>query len=463
MPAQLLMVALDGSDGHLIDRMTRAGELPHLAALRQRGMFRFLDNSDEMSDDSIWASFHFGAPLAEHGRYHYLRPLKSGKIGMGVNEEDGSRTFWARLSARGLSVAVLDIPKCPRPVALNGIQLADWLVHGRYFKGPQSYPPDLAPETVARFGAPARSWCDFHQDLPDDDQIRAMLADFLDWIEMKRRAALHHLAARDWDLFVVGFKEAHCAGHGLWQLADPGHAEYDADRVARLGDPIGTIYRALDAALGDLVAAAGPEAEIVAFSNSFMEPNGTVLHLQEALAARIDADLTARYGRFSEAANNRLRALRGRPLRHLCQTVPSNENHVALRLSRRDPARFDAMMDDTLTLLAGITDPETGQPVFDRIDRPSTLRTGASADVLPDIVAWCRPNAMPAALASNSLGRIEAEGRRMRPGNHSMGGAVIAAGPRVAALAPTLVNMSDFAGLAEAVFFGPAADSTSAA
>lgn len=439
------MVGLDGSDGHLLDRLTGTGDLPHLARLRDRGAFKLLDNADEMSDDSIWASFQFGVPLSDHGRYHYLQPRSSGRMRMAVTQEDADDTFWSKLSARGMRVGVIDIPKCPRPKPLNGVHLADWRVHGRYFNGPQSYPPELADETVAAFGAQTRSWCDFHQELPDDDTIREMLADFLASVEMKRRASLKHLENGDWDLFLVGFKEAHCAGHGLWHLADPNHADYDAQRVARVGDPVGTIYRALDAAVGDLVTAAGSQADVVVFSNSFMQPNGSVLHLQDPLVAKINAVLTGEHMQFRDWLGNGVRALRRWPKEPMCRFVPSNENHVALRLSRRDPKRFARMLEQTVGLLSGVTDADTGLPVFDRIVLSSTDQAGAARDVMPDIVAWCRTNALPQTLTSNGLGQITAAGRRMRPGNHSMGGAVIAAGAKATDLSAGLENMSDFA------------------
>ena len=441
MSAKLLIIALDGADGRLLDAMSRSGEMATLAQLRSRGAFRFLDNRAEMSDDSIWASFQYGAPLADHGRYHFLVPLTSGGTRMAVKYEDGRQTFWCRLSAQGLSVCVIDVPKCPVPVALNGIQLADWSVHGHYFKAPQSFPPELAGQVVAELGAQECKSCDYHQQTLDDEQLRGIVADLLASVEAKRRLSCEQLRRAAWDMAIIGFKEAHCAGHGLWQFADRQHAEFDAARVSRLGDPVGQVYRALDAAICDLLAAAGSGTEVLVFSNCFMEPNGSIDHLRQLLCNRLDGVLSRR------------RDPSGYQSRRLCTLLEANDNQLALRLARHDPALFASLLGETAALLAGLRDASTGQPVFERIERPSTERRGRARDRLPDIVAWCRPNVIPEAVVSPEVGRIEAPVQRMRPGNHAMGGAVFATGPRVSALSDRLFNVSDFAAVAQAFFF----------
>jgi hypothetical protein len=445
MSSKLLIIALDGADGRLLDVMSRSGAMPSLAALRAKGAFRFMDNRAEMSDDSIWASFQFGAPLADHGRYHFMVQLASGGTRMAVKFEDGRRTFWHQLSAQGLSVCIIDVPKCPVPVPLNGIQLTDWSVHGHYFKAPQSYPLELAGQVVAAHGTQECKWCDYHQPLLDDEQVGVIVGDLLASVEAKRKVACEQLGRAAWDMAIIGFKEAHCAGHGLWQFADRQHAEYDAARLSRLGDPVGRVYRALDEAIGDLLAAAGSGTEVLVFSNCFMEPNGSILHLGKQLRDRMNEELSRRHGGGPDASSH--------PPHPFCALLDANDNQLALRLPRHDQALFVTLLGETTALLAGLLDAGTGQPVFDRIERPSTQPQGKARGRLPDILAWCKPNVTPQAIVSPVLGRIEAPVQRMRPGNHSMGGAVFAAGPRVSALAGRLVNVSDFAGVAQAFFF----------
>jgi hypothetical protein len=51
-------------------------------------------------------------------------------------------------------------------------------------------------------------------------------------------AAWHYLQGDQLDLFLVGFKKAHCATHLLWDLVDPRHPDHEAGRSERLGHPL---------------------------------------------------------------------------------------------------------------------------------------------------------------------------------------------------------------------------------
>lgn len=141
------------------------------------------------------------------------------------------------------------------------------------FPKPRSQPTELAAEVVDRFGPAPASRCGHAQpDLADDD-IRDFVRNLRASAAMKRAAGLHFLASEPWDLFLLAIKEGHCASHVFWDF-DPGHPAHDPGRRARLGDPVMAILRDIDAAVGDLLGAAGPAAEVVVFSTNDFEPTG---------------------------------------------------------------------------------------------------------------------------------------------------------------------------------------------
>ena len=149
------MVALDGADGSLLERWIADGSLPNLAALRSRGGARKLSAPQGVTDDALWASFQFCSGLGKHGRYHYVQRIDSGEMGLAYLNEAGRDSFWDTLSNQGRRVAIFDVPKCGLPKAINGIHLADWLVHGRNFKQPKSY-PESWPARLLRSSARLR-------------------------------------------------------------------------------------------------------------------------------------------------------------------------------------------------------------------------------------------------------------------------------------------------------------------
>jgi hypothetical protein len=375
-----------------------------------------LDAPAGITDDGLWACLQYASGLGEHGRYHHRQRRRNGTFGLPSIDEGDMPRFWDRLSDAGHRLAIIDLPKCAPPRPINGIHLADWEVHGRYAHKPQSFPVELADEVVARFGAAPPSRCNHAlAALPDADVVE-MLGHLERGIAQKREAALHYLGQEDWDLFIVGFKEAHCAGHALWDLADASHPEHDARRNEQLGQPMRKVMRLLDAAVGDLIEAAGPDAEVVVFSTSRIVPNGSLEHLMPEVVERLNIALGDR------GLPRRLRQAIRRP--PPLEILPYNENCAALRVhggtgvAERAVAVFDEM-----------TAPESGEKAFDRIERPSQTERGPRAAQLPDILLHYKPGLMPVALKSPRLGTFGAAIPSIRPGNHAPGLFVIAAGP----------------------------------
>lgn len=455
MTARCLMIALDGADGALLDRWSADGTLPNLAALRARGAATRLSAPEGLTDDALWASFQYATGLGEHGRYHFFQRLNSGEIGMAHRDEADRETFWDTLSSQGLRVAVFDVPKCRLPRPINGLHLADWLVHGRNFPEPKSYPESLAGEVVEHFGAAPPSRCGYEGPVLSDAEVLEVAANLRTAVAMKRAAGLHYLASGVWDLFIIAFKEAHCAGHTLWDLVDARHTGHNASRAALLGEPLWAIFSDLDAAVGDLIAAAGPDAVVAAFSPTDFEPNATLDHLMPAIVKRLNQDLgETLITRAVGQVQGRISSMHARPP---CELLPYNENCTALRINPprsifgRSPIRGrskDQILEQVEFRLRELTDGDTGQPVVAAIDRPSAEHVGKRAAALPDLLIRYAAGTIPRAVVSPRLGRFEAERPKARPGNHASGGFLILAGEVVAA---SVIAMQDLGPLAAKV------------
>lgn len=453
MTARLLMIALDAADGRLLDEWTISGALPNLAALRARGAMRRLTAPFGVTDDGLWGSFQYGVPVGEHGRYHYRLRLAGGKLGMAHLEEGDRDAFWVDLSRRGQRVAVIDVPKCPRPRPLNGIHLVDWLVHGRYFSEPLSYPGRLASEIVARFGPAPPSRCDYRQEELGDDDVREIVGNLRVAVSQKRAAGLHCLAAEPWDLFVIGFKEAHCAGHGLFDLFEGRHPGYDPARSARLGEPVRRIFVDLDAAIGDLTACAGSSAEVVVFSTSDIEPNGSLDHLMPEVVERLNRCLADRHAKPVVRLIGALPGGWAAKAMRYCEVLPYNENFGAMRVYRKGPTggSRERLIQEIEAMLGELVDAETGQSVVASTARPSSEFEGARAAALPDILIHYATGVFPRTVQASWAGRIAADTPRMRPGNHAGGGLLIAAGEVVTRSLGSVNAIEDLAPLAAKV------------
>jgi hypothetical protein len=476
MSARLLIIGLDGADGGTLDRASRDGTLPNIAALRARGQAWALSSALGATDDALWASFQYGVDVGEHGRYSYEIPTSSGQLVSAFTDELDRKTFWDELSRQDLRVAVLDVPKCRPPRALNGIHLADWLVHGRYFHSrPLAYPEALADDILTRFGAAPPSRCGYEYAALNDDEVLMARDNLLRAVGQKLAAGLHFLSAESWDLFIIGFKEAHCSCHMFWELADPEHAKYDAGRVARLGNPVLDVLMKQDAAIADLVAAAGPNANVVVFSTSDFTPNGTILHLMPKILERMNRYIGMPAGErmlyLMPKVLERVKryfGVRGGErvllaLLRLCRRVAPprvwsvlySDNACALRVPRRPEdtaARYAQRLDLIAALARELVDVDDGLPVVSTVTRPAFEYAGKRVARLPHLLLHFRKNISSRAVISPRLGTIEAlRPDNIRSGNHEAGGFAFAIGPAADVAVAQVKSMQDFASLAEKI------------
>jgi len=69
---RVIVIGFDGMDPRLCERMMDAGELPHLARMRQQGGFQPLETSMPPQSPVAWASFITGANPGVHGIFDFI-------------------------------------------------------------------------------------------------------------------------------------------------------------------------------------------------------------------------------------------------------------------------------------------------------------------------------------------------------------------------------------------------------
>lgn len=271
MPAQLLVIGLDAAEATLIEQWAADGLMPAFAKLASRAEPIRLGNPLETLPGAIWPEITNGMPGGKEARFYHSRKLHTGEAGfrrIEADEVDVTRSYWAAAGAAGKRVAVFDQPQSLPAKSLNGVQLFEWGVHDRSF-GTVSDPPELLDEITERYGAYPVESC--------DEEHRGETAGYLDLLdrliqaaEMKERLYLDQLESADWDLFACCFSEMHCTGHQFWHYHDPSDRAHEPDADPRLKDAIQTVYRRVGEAVGKLIAAAGPDANVLVFTSHGM-------------------------------------------------------------------------------------------------------------------------------------------------------------------------------------------------
>jgi predicted AlkP superfamily phosphohydrolase/phosphomutase len=457
MAPRVLLVGFDATEYRLVEAWSRSGDLPNLQSLRARGVRGRLRGPVAMGDDAAWASFYTGLSPARHGRYffHVMRP-GSYKSPFWSDPDLRAAPFWEVLSRRGRRIALVDVPKSPLSGTINGIQLADWRVHGRDHERTCSHPPELAESVLARFGDDEMeslrsdsAACQLGYDAGFD--YAGFSCQLLRGVEQKTALATELVAQEAWDLFAVVFKEGHCAGHKMWHLQDPQHHVHPGEGNGADPDALKRIYQALDRALGALLAHAGPDTTVIAFSDLGMSSNFTGMHLFARLLLRLDMARRDWTGRIRLAGGLAALAVGTRLLRRdgesharrirLFYDVVHGEQSSGIRFNvvGREPsglvqpgAELGAHVEWLEAALLELVDPESGRRLVRKVVRADHAYPGEHRDRLPDLLVVWERSAPIFAVQSPRVGTIRAPDPRLRTGGHIDDGWFVAAGPSVA-------------------------------
>ena len=483
MSARILLLGIDAGHNAELERWVADGTLPTLGALVARGLVGATESLEGFFVGATWPSFATGASPAEHG-VHSLVQLAPGtyELHRDLDRFLTREPFWAHLGRAGYRVAILDVPLSSVSPDLNGIQMVEWGSHDAVH-GFRTWPRGLAGEVRAHFGVhPMTDSCDLDHRSPE--QFVAFTRRLVEGVQRKAALTRHYLRGGEWDLFAQVFTEAHCAGHQAWHLHDSTVPGWDEDVAAFTGDPLREVYRAIDAALGEILADVGRDTLVVVLASHGMSYRVGAQFLLGELLGRLGAappaPLAVRPGRLEtvlargwaftppklrapvRAVRRYVEYRRGarawpRPLpAHLtdgrCFVVDNGlvVGGIRLNLAGREPrgvlppALVPEFRDELTAALREIVDVDVGRPLVARVLDTDRLYAGPSRHQLPDLlVEWSQERALGSATVgggrgavvratSRRIGSVGGTNRYCRSGDHRRGGLFVAVGPGLA-------------------------------
>jgi predicted AlkP superfamily phosphohydrolase/phosphomutase len=464
---RVAVIGLDAADPGLLRHWAAAGKLPTIARLLVDGTCMPVRNPPGLYVGAVWPTLFTGVPPTRHRRYCYEQIIggsyQTRAFGVG---DYGAEPFWNELARRGLKVAIVDVPKSPT-TTLPGTFVWDWGTHDPEPAGFHCSPEDLNATLQTRFGTDPVGVCDHYQGTAES--LRALQERLLVRIEKKTSLLLELARKPEWDLFFGVFSESHCAGHQYWSLHDAADHLHDAAVARMLGDPIETVYRAMDHALGRVVAALPPETVVFVVASHGMDSHYDANFLLPDMIAlmhtsRVRADSVGLMQRVWHRLPARLRAAIRPPLVTAGQwlsrrragappglgsalrspapsrlryfAVPNNDAHGAVRINLAgrepegcvQPADLEDAIDDLREGLMGFINEDTGRPVVEAIHRIGDLYPGEPVTDLPDlIIDWDR-SAPITRLRSSKYGRVDRRQASRRTGDHRPTGLLVARG-----------------------------------
>jgi len=268
MRRRVLAIGLDGYEQSLGETLMAEGELPCLAALRDRSARFLLDHGPATRTGLAWEHVSSGRSPASAGRWS---AVDFDTDGYRVWHDGTSlKPFVAELGARSF---IFDSPYFDLRLAPNARGVMDWGAHDPGVKS-GSRPAELMDEVHARFGGyPVR---DSMYDIvwPSPERARRLGDLLVEAAEVRTRAARWLVAERcpDWDLALVVAGELHSATEAFWHGIDSTHPLHALPSAKTCAERLRAVYRATDALVAELVSAC-PDATVVAFSMNGMGPN----------------------------------------------------------------------------------------------------------------------------------------------------------------------------------------------
>lgn len=268
MPGQrVLAIGLDGVEVTFAERLMAAGDMPALAALRQRTARFRLDHGSAQRTGLAWEHVASGRSPEAAQRWAAV------EFDPATYEAwlEGARfdPWWATLDRR---VVVFDTPYVDLRRARNTRGVVAWGAHDPG-AATASRPRELFPEFRRKFGAYPSQWT-YGTPWPSPLRTREMGEALSRALDARGRAACWLATERlpDWDFFIAVAGEPHGAVEGLWHGIDPAHPLHQHPSAAEAARGLLTVHQALDRMVGLLVQAAG-DAAIVAFTMGGMGPN----------------------------------------------------------------------------------------------------------------------------------------------------------------------------------------------
>jgi len=409
---RVLVVGLDGATFRTLAPWADAGDLPELARLMATGCHGALRSTFPPLTPPAWASFMTGKNPGKHGVFGFRRlaadAYRSGDL-ITANQLR-ARTLWDIAGDAGLTVGAINVPPSYPVRPVNGFMVACLMA-------PPGEPNVIYPsELKSVLGddyeisiEPPR------QLLPNEPDYRAHCLDYLGRLrglaEQRLAVTLRLMRSRPWDLLSVVFYEPDRIQHFFWShLAAAGPTGVPPDVVAEIRGAARGIFRQLDAALGELVREAGPDAitfvvsdhgfgpapKRFVYANRWLADHGFLYarpswRWRRRLVRRLPPTLRKRYDTVENVFVDWGRS------HAWCEVMETRSGGVWLNVRGRQPEGlvepgpdYERVREEICRGLAGLR--EDGRPVFALVAPREEVYRGPSIELAPDLVLYAAPS-----------------------------------------------------------------------
>jgi predicted AlkP superfamily phosphohydrolase/phosphomutase/tetratricopeptide (TPR) repeat protein len=283
MSRKVLLVGWDAADWKVAMPLVEAGAMPNLARIMREGVSGNIATLHPPLSPMLWTSIATGKRPPKHGIFGFSEVTPDGKSIRPITIE-GRRTkaIWNILNQHSKrSVVVGWWPSHPAE-PINGAIVSDWFrdlesenLEQKPVAPGSVHPPELAPllrdlrvSPYEITGEMLRAFVpDFNEVDQTTDKSLHSLAKLICEGMTTNAVATELLETQDWDFGAIYFDTLDHFGH-TFMAYHPPHTSRANEKIAELyRHCVSNAYAWHDAMLGELIAAAGPEATVILTSD----------------------------------------------------------------------------------------------------------------------------------------------------------------------------------------------------
>ena len=419
MGAKTLLIALDGAEPKLIRKWADEGYLPNLKKALDKWQADDIEIPLGFGDGVFWATLYTGSNAGNHGHFFpkQFNPGSYELYDFDLDTNYGRDPFWQFCNKAGARIGIVDLAYAPLTIGINGMQVMDWMTHDR-MSVPRSWPNALVGSLEEQYLADPINGTSESEGRTDEEFIE-FHSNILKRVNAKAKATADLLDGNDWDLFCIGFADAHDVGHQSWFWHDSDNKFHPKDLVKIHGDPILNTYKALDDAVGEALKHAYAESVFIVSGIGMEEQASCNAVLQQVLA-----HYSGIKGADREVAT---KARMDMPYFELPHNMASGA--VRINLIGREangqvaPENYDTVCDELIGRLKLLKDAKTGKLMVDRVVKIKEHYSGKLINSLPDVMLiWRRDGDVATSVELEDGSVIEIENvfmPEMRAGDHS--------------------------------------------
>ncbi len=259
MKRRVCIIGLDCAPPELVFERWK-NDLPVLRGLIEKGVYGPLESTVPPITIPAWTSMVTSKNPGRLGLYGIRNRLDYSydKMIFANSHLVKEDTLWDILSRKGKKVSLIGVPQTYPPKPVNGQMVTCF----------------LTPDTTCHYTYPEalrgeiRSWVGDY--LLDVDNFRTeekdkLLDQIYEMTEKQFKVALHLMAEKEWDFFMMVEMGVDRIHHGFWKFHDPKHPKYQ--KGSKYENSIRDYYVYVDQKVGELLSHIGPETTVLVVSD----------------------------------------------------------------------------------------------------------------------------------------------------------------------------------------------------